>query len=68
MHKRRRSSEMAALTIPMLVSPVTMTKVGCPHVFDLYLHHGVEVQNVKGIEASIRNFQRNRRIAPFDRI
>ena len=54
MHKRRRSSEMAALTIAMLVSPVTMTKGGGPHVFlffDLCLHHGVEVQNVKGIEA-----------------
>ena len=33
MHKRRRSSEMAALTIAMLVSPVTITKGGGPHVF-----------------------------------
>ena len=32
-HKRRLSSEMAALTIAMLVSPVTMTKGGGPHVF-----------------------------------
>ena len=30
MHKRRRSPEMAALTIAMLVSPV---KGGGPHVF-----------------------------------
>ena len=40
MHKRRRSSEMAALTIAMLVSPVTMTEGGGPH---LLLFYGVEV-------------------------
>ena len=52
MHLRRRSSKMAALTVAMLVSPVTMTKGGGPHVFFyLCLHHGVQVQNVKGIEA-----------------
>ena len=53
MHKRRRSSKMAALTIVMLVSPVTMTKGGGPsHCYLFFcLHHGVEVQIVKGIEA-----------------
>ena len=33
MHIGRRSSKMAALTVAMLVSPVTMTKGGGPHVF-----------------------------------
>ena len=32
MHKRRRRSETAASTIPMLVSPYAKTKGGGPHV------------------------------------
>ena len=32
MHKRRRNSEKATSTIAMLVSPVTMTEGGGPHV------------------------------------
>ena len=32
MHKRHRNSEMATSTIAMLVSPVTMTEGGGPHV------------------------------------
>ena len=38
MHKRRRSCEMAALTITMLVSPITMTKGGGPsHCYLFFL-------------------------------
>ena len=54
MHERCRNSEMATSTITMLVSPITMTEGGGPHVllfFYLCLHCVVEVQNVKRIEA-----------------
>ena len=49
MHKRRRRTEMVALTIVILVSPNAKTKGGGPHVllFDLCLSLRVEVQNVK---------------------
>ena len=44
---------MAALTIAMLLSHTNTTKGGGQHVCSFYLclHHGVEVQNEKGIEA-----------------
>ena len=49
MHKRRRRTEMVALTIAILVSPNATTKGGGPHVllFYLCLPLQVEVQNVK---------------------
>ena len=55
MHKRRRLAEMAASTIAIFVSLVPTTKGGGPHVllFLLINHHGVNVQNIKGIEARI---------------
>ena len=38
MHKRRRSSEKAALTIAMLVSPFATTKGGGPHVLLFFIY------------------------------
>ena len=37
MHKRRRLAEMAASTIAILVSPVTKTKGGGPHVLLFFI-------------------------------
>ena len=53
MHKRRRSSAMAALNIALQCWFLLFKEVVLMFFsfFDLCLHHGVEVQNVKGIEA-----------------
>ena len=49
-------NNVKGLDIPIFIGigRLVMTKGGGPHLFlffDLCLHHGVEVQNVKGIEA-----------------
>ena len=51
MHKRRRRTELVALTIVILVSPNAMTKGGGPHVLlflfmPFSLRVEVQVQNV----------------------
>ena len=38
MHKRRRRTEIVALTIAILVSPFATTKEGGPHVLLFLIH------------------------------